>query len=288
MDVPSTPKKRFSVRLGEFWADYWPITVSAISGISLTIAGTLIGLRIDKTASLLEMSRTKWGVLFIISAIGFIIGNIFAALQTKRITQLEEKIETHHATISNLESDLDRMQLVYRDLFDGQLAMLANRFSFHDTERISVYKHDGKAFVMLGRYSKNPEYRKPGRVMYPEGEGCIGFAWQNGEAFIDDLPDCGTQKNAYLDKVCGEWNIKRAVVRKMKMKSRSYAAYAIYDIKGFTRVAVIVFESMRVHVFNRDELRVILTTTEGKRISQFLDTAQSILPTPTYAHEEGY
>jgi hypothetical protein len=140
---------------------------------------------------------------------------------------------------------------------------------------------------MIGRYSEDPVYNKRGRSLYPDDEGVIGAAWRSGEATAD-LPDPEEQKELYYQILQEEWNIDRATAEQFEMKSQSFVAKALYDPKGFQRVAIVVVESTQAGILDKGKVLRALETTEGKRIYQFLERKQSLEPDPGYAREEGY
>jgi hypothetical protein len=141
---------------------------------------------------------------------------------------------------------------------------------------------------MLGRYSKNPEFCKKGRALYPDSEGCISHAWNHGESIIDDLPDPAADIEIYATQHKNEWGINKQVTKGFRMKSRSYVALAIED-RLQKRIAVVVFESTQPNgALNKDKINALLVSHEGKRIAQFLDRMRALEPTPSYAHQEGF
>jgi hypothetical protein len=140
---------------------------------------------------------------------------------------------------------------------------------------------------MLGRYSKNPVFNQPGRTIYPQHQGCIGVAWRDGHACVSDLPDPTTALDEYCSRQVNDWHLDQETARGLEMKSRSYAAYAIEDLRGLGTVAVIVFESTRTNVLNCEGLRATVQGPEIRRLVRFLET-QPVLPNPTYALREGY
>jgi hypothetical protein len=199
--------------------------------------------------------------------------------------------------VQQLRRDNDRLRGElrdwHRDYFEAcseQLATLANDIlHLDDTERITVYKHTGSAFVILGRYSKNPEFAKRGRRgIYPDDEGCIGEAWRNGASFVDDLPDPSTEQDAYTRRLEGDWKIPPATSRGFRMKSRCLAGLALEDPKGTRRTAVIVFESTLIGRFDMSVLRGTLASEEGSHIVRFLEQRKAQEPSPDYAAEEGF
>lgn len=96
-------------------------------------------------------------------------------------------------------SSLEEEELDYRQHFAHELKITLNDTWGHgDTERISVYRHEGSSFSMIGRYSENPEYTEPGRSIYPADQGVIGLAWTKGEA-VADLPDFESEPDEYYE-----------------------------------------------------------------------------------------
>lgn len=279
--------KSLSERFGEWWHDYWPSVTNALSTIALAGSAILLGWAPRKT-TISEMLNTWSGYLFIGAGLGCVISQIYIQERASRITSLKNLIKESGEKFLRLGSRLEEAQGAYRDLFEGQLAILANHLNYGDTERITVYKHEERWFVILGRYSKNPYYQTVGRGFYPDHEGCIGYAWKHGEAFEDAMPDAETNPAEYVNFALERWRIRKTVVRQINMKSRSYAAFEICDSTGNTRIAVIVFESMRQDVLKPDVLRGLLEGPEGKRLSQFLESMRFLEPEPTYAQKEGY
>ena len=182
---------------------------------------------------------------------------------------------------------LEQAQHDYRALLEAHLVPLAQELNFGDTDRISVYKHDGHRFLELGRYSKNPDFHKTGRGVYPDNEGCLGRAWREGWAYVADLPDPKTEFNEYCHRQAVEYNISQLAVRGLTMRSLTYAALAIDSLRGDVRVAVIVCESTKPEDFSRDEVsRGFLTA--GKGIVYFLEYMRPLEPSLDYANEEGF
>jgi len=141
---------------------------------------------------------------------------------------------------------------------------------------------------MLGRYSKNPEFCKKGRAIYPDNEGCIAAAWKDGVSVIQYLPDPDSESEAYTSQHKANWNINKQTTKCFRMKSRSYVAIAIED-RHQKRIAVAVFESINAHgALDKDRIKGLLASHEGKRIAQFLDRMKALEPSPSYAHEEGF
>jgi hypothetical protein len=191
--------------------------------------------------------------------------------------------------MKQLETSLKEVRKDYFDRFEEQLVILVNDIlELGDTERVTVYKHERDHFVMLGRYSQHPQYRQKRRGIYPQNQGCIQRAWEGGDCFVDDLPDPDASLEVYLDAQRARYNIPKEEARKFRMKSRSYAAYAITESRGQDRIAVVVFESTRKQGLDRPRIVDVLNTSERKRISRFIEKERPFEPTPNLAEQEGY
>jgi hypothetical protein len=248
----------------------WPQLVSIIGGVGISAVEILPTLY-NEDWSVIHR-RTAYA--FWLSMICIIVGGIASIIRTQRAEVLLRRMH-------DFEED-------YPQIINDQLSILANQvLKLEDTDRISIYKHDGRAFIKLGRYSKNPEYAKQGRSIYPDNEGCIGEAWLNGFSFIDGLPDPAQDLENYLERLKQDYRIAKEVARNFKMKSRNFAAYAIEDSKGDRRIAIIVVESVNIGAFNETVLRRALEKESG-RMARLLERYRSIEPTPTVALKEGY
>jgi hypothetical protein len=177
----------------------------------------------------------------------------------------------------------------YFDRFEELLVILATDIlGLSDTERVTVYKHESDHFVMLGRYSQHPQYRQKRRGIYPQNEGCIQQAWEHGTSFVDDLPDPRSSVEVYVEAQNARFNVSKDAARAFRMKSRTYAGYAIMDPRGEHRIAVIMFESTRERGLDQAQITKVLATSESKRISRFIEKERPFEPTPELAEREGY
>ena len=185
-------------------------------------------------------------------------------------------------------SDLEEEGLDYRQHFEHELKITLNDSWGHgDTERISVYRREGNSFNMIGRYSENPEYNEPGRTIYPADQGVIGLAWTRGEAAVD-LPDFESKPDKYYEVLQADWNIDRTTAEQLTMKSTSYVACALYDPKEVERIAIVVVESEKVGILDKDQIVRDLRGKEGERINEFLENMRSEEPDPGYARNKDF
>lgn len=192
--------------------------------------------------------------------------------------------------IAALQSNLGTHSETYKDIIYRVLFQIFVGLSLKDTDRVTLYKHNGKAFILLGRYSSNPSFQSNGRPIYADSEGCIGIAWRNNESIITELPDPHLEAHDYLKFQLGYY-LQRETIQNLNMKSRSYAAFRIQEPEGLNPLAVVVFESIRINCLDIEEIRrKIREDSEGKMIGHLLYAMRGLNwdPDPSFARERGF
>lgn len=255
--------------------DFASVLLVAISGIGFAAVGIMLNSG-PQTDGVVVFLFSLPGIIFTVAAIAVVVGSILGAQQIRELRRLKVRL-----------SDLVEEELDYRQHFEHELKITLNDSWGHgDTERISVYRHEGSGFSMIGRYSENPEYNEPGRTIYPADQGVISLAWTKGEAAAD-LPDFESNPEEYYGAL-QDWNIDKATAEQLTMKSTSYVACALYDSKGVERIAIVVVESEKVGILDKDQIVRDLRGKEGKRINEFLENMRSEEPDPGYARNKDF
>lgn len=258
--------------------DYWVQGLNTFSTIALAALGIWLG-----DLPIRDVWRGVAIGAFVLAAVVFLLTTLAIYKQTPGNRSLQRQVEELE---HQLEAAEDTARADYFDLFrNAMLSELAKYLGFEATERLSCYKHDGRQFVMLGRYSKNPKYNDRGRAVYPEDQGVLAAAWQRGEGYAY-LPHPADERERFLEVLERDWNIDGETATGFTMPSQVLCAYAITDPNG-DHVAVIVFESTRHNFLNRDDLRKVIAA-ENKRIAGFIEKIEPYAPTPTLAAEEGF
>lgn len=247
--------------------NYWTNILSIFSALGLGLVGVL------KSISQGDWEwKSYYGIIFTLSVIGSLAGQLFQLLDSpgKRSLQIEYERLVASST-ERKESDLI--------IIKNELMLLSEILGFGSEERISLYTHQSQKFVMISRYSKNPEYDKKGRGIQDENQGVIGRAWREGSAFVCDLPASnGSDDFEYLRITEMNWSIDRSVARKFSMKSRTLGAYSIENTQGI-RAFVLVFESMDPLGFLPEDLDDLMRNSrEMERISLLLDHLRNVTP----------
>jgi hypothetical protein len=264
------------------WLDKHKITMALIiSAIGLAVIK-------DLGEIVFEWEKPWWALLLSLGAIIVTLfcawfGSIGQSKLAKINSDLSDQLEYAEALIQNFGSD-------YFDLWDNRLRVLSEVLGFDARDRISVYRHQDNTFTMVGRYAVLPDYDKPGRGAYPVGQGVIGSAWRagDGKCVVQDMPDPITDLESYCSRSKDDWNLPSAVTKKLGMKSRSVAAFALNDHTNSTRSAIIVFESTEPGRFSVDTLEHHVNGTTGKDIAHLLKILGEREPSLTFAASKGF
>jgi hypothetical protein len=146
-------------------------------------------------------------------------------------------------------------ELLKTIFLDSQLSLTVD-------DRISIYRHidDMNMFFMLGRYSKNSEYRKCGRMLYPDNIGFIGKAWNQDDDLCEkNLPDYSVEPENYLKVVHDKSGIDIEILKKLAMKGRFLFITKLVRKDQVTPDMVVVFESIKPNRLNKAKLQRILS-----------------------------
>jgi hypothetical protein len=268
-------------KLGQSIDDNRITVCLVISAIGLVFLQDLVGS--------LFSGEQKWysalaSVIFIAVLIYCVwIGAKGPALIERSNRLLRAKVEQQDELINSFGSD-------YFAIWDYWLAILAGEVGLGGDDRISVYRFEGNSFTMIGRYAERPDLDRPGRSIYPSDQGIIGHAWKDGDgkACAQDLPNPETDLDGYCAVNKENWNIPLGVTRKMNMKPRSVAAFAITKPKDKIRNGVIVFESTRGDRFDEAALERHVRGAMGKQMSHLIEVLADREPSLSYAKTKGF
>jgi hypothetical protein len=166
--------------------------------------------------------------------------------------------------------------------------VLKEELGYGDTERISVYRHRGRTFQLLGRYSENPQFDRRTTRLYPDHQGVVAKAWEDRTAAELSLPDPEGDEASYYQTLEEKWSMDEETTRQLTMRSRALVGCAIYEPKGVDREAVVIVESARVGTITREEVVRAMEGEAGSRIYEFLEREESNEPDPNYAKEQDY
>ena len=263
-------------RVFGFIEEYWSHLCANLGAVMLALAGVMM------SADDHHRHDGKTWITFGIGAAVYTGGEIARWKRARRIAELESNVR-------DLEDSAQQASSDYSSLWEMQLSTLLNDvLKLGDSERVSIYKHDGSSFVMLGRYSLSPALNRKGRGIYPDTQGVIAESWKTGEVSCTDIPDPGANLAAYIVYSRDKWNIPEETTNSLTMLSRSISAFPITDSTDSKRIAVIVFESTSPDGLNPDRIRASLKHGEAKRLTAFIERMRPQEPTPSSAWKVGY
>ncbi len=177
---------------------------------------TLMSLLLDtgpQTESLTGFLFSLPGVVLIFAVLFTVLGAVLGLAQTGELRRLRRA---------------QYEEIDHRQQLENELGHTFNdSWGCGESERISVYRHNGSAFTMSGRYSANPKYKKRSRTIYPDNQGAIGKAWEDGSA-VALIPDFDNDEDGYF-AAHAEWGVDRDTASKLTMRSRIYVACSILD-----------------------------------------------------------
>ncbi len=216
----------------------------------------------------------------------FIISVIISAFLSWVMKDLQKSQNAQKSEINENRDQIGEIGNNIKFLFDGLLLNLSKKLNFKqgDQSRISIYIHkeDSAQFIPCGRYSPNPEFRKPGRTSYPDTQGCIAKGWQNGWHFDNEFPGTETK---HQNRCLAQYNVPKEVHKELIMMSQVYAVKRLDDPAG-KALAVLVIESMKKDMFDANQLQADLNSITDD-YSQMIATLRKHIPSPTDASERG-
>ena len=277
--------------IAKFFENYGPQTSSLAGSILLAISGLFSSDQIYEKRSLFIVGvflAVTGGFISIVKSPGY-------KDQQEKIRHLESELRSNTEALDNerglqkkqLETELSSRKKGYSRILNDELKVLTQILNFGETERISLYTHDrrDRKFIMVARHSSNPRYKQPGRVIYPENQGCIGRVWEQSSCFVE-LPEPETPQ--YFQTHQDEFNMDRKVVESIVMKSRTIGGISIDDRDG-EKSAIIIFESTRSRAFRENVIKTLMNNCgEARRITFLLARVGKIEPDLIYAYEEGF
>jgi hypothetical protein len=169
--------------------------------------------------------------------------SVWSIQKSSNVIDLEKEVEVKSNKIFDLENGLSDSVNQMNELFNSYILLVFKNLEFDHNERISVYKVHENKFILLGRASTNPRLKVNGRTNYPIDEGFIARGWEQGQFFIENLPDPNIRSGEpYFKEISQHCNISKEVVSLIKMKSRSYFVHRLNGYDSNPK-ALIVIES---------------------------------------------
>jgi hypothetical protein len=183
-----------------------------------------------------------------------------------------------------LDQGLLSRQATYQDTLRTHLRDLLIELDVLTADtRISAYSHNGRAFVMITRFSNNPSLMMSGRAIYPQNQGLIAEAWQLGEACKVRLPEDPIE---YASAALALYGLPREVTHNMTMRSRSLVGLRVMD--GTDPIGVIILESTKRQRIGHTILKSMKTSSAWEAATRDMSASRSNLPDMLSVSEEGF
>ncbi len=225
-------------------------------GSFLVSLGALENLRLEEVAQVVHAPPAarfvQLGIILILVGLPISVGR-------------DRKVYTwykSHSKASALKQDLRDMAI---DFVEGGLRQTVSTMTpkffnnepkeFGNQDRVSLYVKDNKSgfFIRVGRWALNQEWNTPGRVRYPNYQGIIFNAWNDGFATRQNLPARDSDEYRQIHEE--EWNITGEEFEDLHMKPRSFVATRIRNRQGTEPIAVLVLESRKGSRFSEADIK---------------------------------
>jgi len=194
------------------------------------------------------------GLLFLLGAVGTYLDQ---RRQQVRMGELDEELErlddvkaSLDATQEELQEHKSRILQLHTELVQTWLKGACKALDLDSTDRITIYYEHDEAFILLARYSKNPDYSKVHRQKFPLDKGVINQAWQH-ESYVEQNCPSSDDYEKYVEYLCETYGYEADEINRLTMKSCRYFAKAI--VEADVHIGVIVFESTRADFFEADD-----------------------------------
>lgn len=231
--------------------------LTTIGGIGLTI----VDIMSDSLKIFISNHTWKdsWAFLLILFVI-ILFSAVFIGAK-RNLHNKSVKIEIDKNKRLNEKIELYKKE--YYKLCSNNIFNLFQSFYTTGNDRISIYKHQGDHFTLLGRYAKNPLHNKSKLYDYKENEGLIGKGWSQGEAIITGAPKWVGNGNEYREFMKKKCKITDKRLKGLTMRSQSLYVKTLHDNSTAEDPdGLIVFESLSPEKVQKKECTELISINE--------------------------
>jgi hypothetical protein len=135
-------------RIGGWIREFWSRATVVLGAVLFASVGLLLSPEAGGWGWLFS----SWpGRIFLLGVVLTLVGNIAAWRKEKRVGRLQCQVEELEEQVAELEDRVETCTRDYYAQFRTELArILKDELGYGDTERISVYRHRGRTFQLLG------------------------------------------------------------------------------------------------------------------------------------------
>lgn len=196
-----------------------------------------------------------------------IIGAFFSLLAIYLSYNFQKKFKSYDEIFTKLNNSKNEYYKLCSDIIKNSFDDFFQNSS--NNGRVSMYLHQSNNFVLLGRYSNNPNYNAKGREIYPHNDGLISKGWIDSVCVINNIPQWKNNGQKYITYVNQIKSIDKDTIRNMKMKSRSFYIKRIDNEDSRTPHGIIVIEQMNPNQIDNNMVDVILEKYQSNLIVLF-------------------
>lgn len=234
--------------------DYYPEYKTELFTFVGTYLFFICGLKNDSTDIVIfDKTWEELSPILILLSCFITLVTIYFSIRTKR---RKKNLQQCKGELEGLENKLVLVRREYYKLCSDIIKYMFSEFfdASGGNGRVSVYKHTKGMFMLLGRYSKNPEYNIRGRETYTDSEGFINIGWQEGVFEIYDIPTWvgnGREYKSFIRKFC---DITENSLKQIKMKSCSFYIRRMENEDARNPIGIIVFEQIQGSKINTEQI----------------------------------
>jgi hypothetical protein len=223
------------------------------------------------------------------------LGEFYGSFKFNELKRQSEELKRAKLKIEQATREIEKLRIIYTEIFESEIQILFGYLSLGSTERISIYKftkiNNDEKFFLLARYSINPEFKKIGRSFYPVDQGCIAEAWQHGKSSMS-LTDPKKDEPKYFGEQVS-YGVPIEVAHEFKMKAATYVGLSLQNHIANSRKAIIIFESTKAKQNKPnaplDPLKIKAEIDSDRcRVLKFLENLEDFEPDPNLATESGF
>jgi len=201
----------------------------------------------------------SWGFLLVFFFIILLSSIVVSANRNRHNLSLQEQIDRNR----NLEREIELYNKEYYNLCSNNILYLFKDFFTSGSERISIYKHQGSHFTLLGRYAKNPSNNGQTTYEYKDNEGLIGKAWNEGELILNDAPKWVKNGRDYKNFMKNNCDITDSRLGAIRMKSQSFYIRTLNDDSTSENPdGIVVFESISPSKVSKEGCQGLINDNE--------------------------
>lgn len=238
-----------------------------------------------------------WGQVFFVTCA---ISSVFLIAEEKiaqnrtqdELQRTREELDRVRSELESVSQELEQARGDYTDRLREYLKMMSAHLlgPFGNADRVSIYKHDGKAFVLLGRYSDNSDLELKNSGYYPDNVGLLSEVWGTGKIVKNVKHDPTADepsRRSYCEYQIKQLGMNQEALDRMRMWSRSYAGFRLRHHHSDERLGIVMFESLAYQRFKQADVDAIFPEGESRRLAAWLHSNEHLEPSPALAAAEG-